>query len=207
MKKFFPILAAALTLFAAGCASESFTAETYEGEAQAIVLDLENTAVEVLPAEGELVRIEYYVSDKRGVAFSLDGGTLTVTSTAEGASVGALPDVEFRTVKVYVPAGLEALSLTTTGENVSLADISAGEIALDVNGGSIAVEELNVGTSLSLTAKNGNISGSVLGGWDDFAITCTVKKGKSSLPEEKAGGEKTLTVDCSNGDVSLELIP
>ena len=125
MKKFFPILAAALTLFATGCASESFTAETYEGEAQTVVLDLENTAVEVLPAEGELVRIEYYVSDKRGVAFSLDGGTLTVTSTAEGASVGALPNVSYRTVKVYVPAGIDALSLTTTGENVSLANISA----------------------------------------------------------------------------------
>lgn len=194
-------------LLCAGCSKEQFAAKTFEGEARAVVLDLENTAVEVVPSEDGQVRVAYYESEKRGLSIVLDGGTLTVTSDGAGASLGVLPEVSYRTVKVYLPAGLASISLTTTGESVALSDISAGEVALDVNGGDVSFERLAVGVSLGVTVKNGNIAGSLLGGWDDFAVSCTVKKGESNLPERKEGGEKSLSVDCNNGDVDIELLP
>ena len=61
-----------------------------------------------------------------------------------------------------------------------------------------------MGSALTLNVKNGDIYGAVAGGYDDFAIHTEIKKGKSSLPDSKDGGEKTLTVSCNNGDVNIE---
>lgn len=61
-----------------------------------------------------------------------------------------------------------------------------------------------MGDALNLTVKNGDIAGTVMGSYDDFAIQSELKKGESNLPEHKDGGEKTLTVSSNNGDVSIE---
>ena len=207
MKRILSVMFAVFAaLLCAGCSEEQFAERTFEGEANEVVLDLENTAVELAPSVDGQVRIEYFESEKRGLSVALDGDTLRVTSDGAGVSLGALPEVAYRTVKVYLPAGLASLTLTTTGENISLSEISAGEIMLDVKGGDIAFERLEVG-ALGVKVKNGNVAGSLLGGWDDFSISCTVKKGESNLPERKEGGEKSLSVDCNNGDVDIELLP
>ena len=207
MKRILSVMFAVFAaLLCAGCSEEQFAERTFEGEANEVVLDLENTAVELAPSVDGQVRIEYFESEKRGLSVALDGDTLRVTSDGAGVSLGALPEVAYRTVKVYLPAGLASLTLTTTGENISLSEISAGEIMLDVNGGDIAFERLEVG-ALGVKVKNGTVAGSLLGGWDDFSISCTVKKGESNLPERKEGGEKSLSVDCNNGDVDIELLP
>ena len=62
-----------------------------------------------------------------------------------------------------------------------------------------------MGSGLSLTAKNGNISGTVAGSYDDFAIQTEIKKGDSNLPGDEASGSKALNVSCNNGDVTLNL--
>lgn len=67
-------------------------------------------------------------------------------------------------------------------------------------------ERIDAGTSIALTAKNGDVTGTIAGGWDDFAITCSIKKGESNLPAEKPGGVKSLRVDCNNGDVALSFV-
>ena len=54
--------------------------------------------------------------------------------------------------------------------------------------------------------KNGDITGAIVGSYDDYAITCTVKKGESSLPEDKEGGSKTLTVSNNNGDIAIDFV-
>ena len=81
-----------------------------------------------------------------------------------------------------------------------------GSISLSSNGGNINFESLNVGSGLSLTAKNGNISGTVAGSYDDFAIQTEIKKGDSNLPGDKASGSKALNVSCNNGDVNIEFV-
>ena len=76
-------------------------------------------------------------------------------------------------------------------------------ITLDSNGGNVEFEKIAVEESLDVTAKNGNISGTIIGGWDDFSISCDIKKGESNLPESKTGGEKSLTANCNNGDIYI----
>ena len=60
-----------------------------------------------------------------------------------------------------------------------------------------------MGSSLRLHVKNGDISGTVAGSYDDYSIQCSVKKGESTLPDSKAGGEKTLEAACNNGNVEI----
>lgn len=47
-------------------------------------------------------------------------------------------------------------------------------------------------------------SQSISGTMDEFSITCTIKKGESNLPALKEGGDKSLTVECNNGDINIE---
>ena len=81
-----------------------------------------------------------------------------------------------------------------------------GKVSLDSNGGDLNFEKIGVGKSLTVTAKNGNITGSVLGGMDDFSITCNYKKGECNLPESKEGGTKSLKANCNNGDIAIQFV-
>ena len=81
-----------------------------------------------------------------------------------------------------------------------------GSISLSSNGGNITFESLEVGNALSLTVKNGDISGTVKGSYDDFAIQSEIKKGESNLPDNKDSGEKILNVSSNNGNVEIEFV-
>lgn len=216
MKKTAVCMAAAalvLTALLGGCAAEeSFTAQTYtaEGEVVSVSIDVSDRAVEVAPSEDGKLHIAYYESEKQSYKIELTGeGALTVRLDLDREwtdFIGTQAAVEYRTLRVELPSDLTALSVVTTNENVTMSDVTVSEsVAVSVNGGDISFGKVSVGTSLSLTVKNGNITGSVAGGWDDFTIDCAVKKGESTLPEHKDGGSKTLSVDCNNGDVTIDL--
>ena len=79
-------------------------------------------------------------------------------------------------------------------------------ISLTSNGGDIAFGNLDVGNALCLTVKNGDISGTVIGGYDDFAIQSEIKKGGSNLPDNKDSGKKTLNVSSNNGNVDIQFV-
>lgn len=83
--------------------------------------------------------------------------------------------------------------------------LSKESISLDSNGGGVEIQKLSAGEKISLTSKNADITGSIVGGWDDYTIKVTIKKGNSNLTD-KDGGEKLLIVDCNNGDVDIDLI-
>ena len=100
---------------------------------------------------------------------------------------------------------LENLTISTTNEDITVSGLTVnGTMDLTCNGGQIAFENVGVGSALRLTGKNGDISGSVLGSMDDFAIQAEIKKGETNLPESTDGGEKTLYVSNNNGDVQIE---
>ena len=76
---------------------------------------------------------------------------------------------------------------------------------VDVNNGSINLERLDVGRAVSLSAKNGSVTGTIVGGYDDFTVTSNIKKGESNLPAQAGNGTKTLDVSVNNGDIALQL--
>lgn len=119
--------------------------------------------------------------------------------------IGSKPAAEDRKISLQVPdALLESLTISTTNEDITLPALAVtGQISLSTNGGSIAFETLDVGSALTLSAKNGDISGAVAGSYDDFSIQTELKKGESNLPGDKDDGEKALRVSCNNGDVDI----
>lgn len=211
-------VAAAVAAFAlmgamSGCTSdEVFTAQTYveEGEVRSVSIDVTDRAVVLAPSEDGKLRIEYYESDKTSYNISLsEEGVFSVTLDLDQSwtdFVGVQPAAEYRTVCVYLPQELTDVSVSTTNEAISATGtIAAQNVSLTVNGGDLSFEKISAGSSVTLNAKNGNITGTIVGSWDDYAITCNVKKGETSLPESKTGGSKTLAVDCNNGDVAVEI--
>ena len=119
--------------------------------------------------------------------------------------IGVKAPVEYRTIKLEIPSHLLSdLTVKTTNGTIKVSDLPTLErITLDSNGGNVEFEKIAVEESLDVTAKNGNISGTIIGGWDDFSISCDIKKGESNLPESKTGGEKSLTANCNNGDIYI----
>lgn len=220
MKKFMAVLASCAVLAAAlaivGCSGEqTFEAKSWssgETAVKSVAIDVEDRAVEVIPSEDGQVRIEYSESEKEFYEISLsESGELTMkfqTSKSWTDYIGTKPAAEYRKIKLSVPGELlSGLTIKTTNEAIDVAPLSvSGEVSLDSNGGDLNFEKIDVGESLTVTAKNGNITGSVLGSWDDFSITCEYKKGECNLPESKEGGTKSLKANCNNGDIAIQFV-
>ena len=218
MKKLLFCMAACavLALCMTGCSSQqTFEEGSYSSageEVRAVTVDVSDREVLIGASADGQVRIEYSGSEKEYYDISLsEEGELTMTLVLDKQwtdFIGTKPAIEDRTIRLYLPDGLlSSLKVTTTNEAVVLSPLSvAGSVALDSNGGDVRFDSVLVGAEASFAAKNGNIVGSLVGGWDDFAISCTVKKGESNLPESKPGGEKSLRVDCNNGDVAIEFV-
>lgn len=198
----------------AGCSSESepFEEKNYMSDTQisGIHLDVQDREIEVLLSEDEQVHIQYSENSKEYYDISVSDGVLTMTSASSKEwtdYIGVKPAAEDRKISLQIPDTLlENLTISTTNEDITLSPLAVtGSISLSSNGGNITFENVDVGNALSLTVKDGDISGTVIGSYDDFAIQTEIKKGESNLPN-KEGGEKTLNVSSNNGNVNVALV-
>lgn len=219
MKKILAALTActvfAALLAAVGCSGgETFEAKRYssgEDSVTSVSIDVTDRKVEVVASADGQVHIDYSESEQEFYSIRLaEDGALTMTlETNKNWTdfIGTKPAAQYRKITLAVPSGLSDLTIKTTNETIGITSLTVqNAVMLDCNGGNIAFELLGVGKSLDVTAKNGNITGNVLGGWDDFSVSCESKKGEINLPERKEGGEKSLTVTCNNGDIDIQFI-
>ena len=206
-------LAASLASLCAlvGCSEQTFAERAFasgEQAVQSVVVDVADRAVEVVASEDGQAHVAGFESEQEYYDITLEGGVLTVKLVQDKEwtdFIGTKPDAQYRALTIALPAGVASLTVATTNEDVQLDPLAAETVSLSSNGGSLVFESLSAGERISLTAKNGNIEGTIAGGWDDYSIDCTVKKGESSLVS-KEGGAKTLTVDCNNGDVRVQFV-
>lgn len=199
-----------------GCSdnSEPFEEKSYTPDTQinAINLDVRDREIEVSLSEDEQVHIQYFENSKEYYdIFISDENMLTMESASNKGwtdYIGGKASAENRKILLQIPdALLDTLTLSTTNEDISLPALAVkGNIRISSNGGNITFESLKVGNALNLIVKNGDISGTVIGSYDDFAIQSEVKKGESNLPDNKDGGEKALHISCNNGDVNIEFV-
>ena len=219
MKKILAALTActvfAALLAAVGCSGEeTFEAKRYssgEDSVKSVSIDVTDREVEIITSADGQVHIDYSESEQEfySIRLSEDGDlTMTLETDKDWTDfIGTKPAAQYRKITLAVPSGLSDLTIKTTNEAIGVSTLNVqNAVLLDCNGGSVKFAQLGVGRSLDVTAKNGNITGSVLGGWDDFSIACEIKKGESNLPERKEGGEKSLTVNCNNGDIDIRFI-
>ena len=174
----------------AGCSdsNDPFAQKEYAvdgSQIEEIRIDVRDRQIEVLLSQDEQVHIQYYENGKEYYDILVsDQNVLTMAS---------------------ISAVLENLTLSTTNADVILSALAVtGSISISSNGGNITFGSLDVGNALSLTVKNGDISGTVIGSYEDFAVQSESKKGQSNLPDNKEGGQKTLKVSSNNGDVNVE---
>lgn len=204
------------TFLLSGCSnnSEPFEEKSYTSDTQIheIHLDVQDREIEVSLSEDEQVHIQYYENSKEYYDISVsDEHVLTMASASDKEwtdYIGGKPSAEDRKISLQIPdALLENLTLSTTNEDITLPALAVtGSIEISSNGGNIAFGNLDVGQALTLNVKNGDISGAIVGSYDDFSIQSDIKKGESNLPDNKENGEKTLTVSCNNGDVDIAFV-
>ena len=189
-------------------AEKSYTPDTQIGEMNLAVRDRE---IEVTLSEDDQVHIQYYENSEEYYDISVSGNVLTMTSASDKEwtdYIGGKPAAEYRKISLQIPdALLENLTLSTTNEDITLSSLAVtGSINISSNGGNITFERLDVGSALTLNVKNGDISGEIAGSYDDFAIQSEIKKGESTLPDNKDSGEKSLYVSSNNGNVDIAFI-
>ena len=178
-------LAASLASLCAlvGCSEQTFTERTFasgEQAVQSVVVDVADRAVEVVASEDGQAHVAGFESEQEYYDITLEGGVLTVKLVQDKEwtdFIGTKPDAQYRALTIALPAGVASLTVATTNEDVRLEPLAFDAVSLSSNGGNLVFEGLSAGESISLTAKNGNIEGTIAGGWDDFSIDCTVKKG------------------------------
>lgn len=220
MKKIIALVLAVISLTTiilfAGCSKneQAFAQKSYDADGtkiEEINIDVRDRQIDVSVSADNQIRIAYSESDKEYYDITVsDDNVLTMTFVQNkewSDFIGKKATDENRKITLEIPdALLKSLKLSTTNEDIKLTALNISDITLSSNGGNISFEKIDAKSSITLTAKNGNISGSVVGGYDDYAILCDIKKGESNLPSEKANGEKKLSVNANNGDVNIDFV-
>ncbi len=96
------------------------------------------------------------------------------------------------------------LKASTSNGKITAEDVKAPQsLTLKTSNGSIVVSGLDSG-DITLLTSNGAVKGSLPGKPEDYAITSATSNGRSSLPRERAGGSRKLSVRTSNGSIGLD---
>lgn len=200
--------------FFASCADNdqfiprSFMAES--DDVRAISISVRDRNISVLPSSDGLIHVEYFESDKESYDIVIQDGCLSVRGVNDkefSDFIGLKPAKEKRRIVLRIPdVVLDDFLVETTNENIYIMHLGAGSISLSSNGGNILFDSLDAASSITLDVKNGDISGGIIGGYDDFSIQCETKKGECNLPSQKDGGEKRLSVKANNGDVAIDFM-
>lgn len=217
MKKFVTLMACVILGLTCltGCTKndEPFTQKNYTAESddiREITVEVRDRQIEVALSNDDNIHIDYFENNKEYYDISVsDNHTLTMTAVSDKEwtdYIGGKSAANSRKILLQVPdAHLAALEISTTNEDISLPPLTViDHLSLIAHGGNIVFGQLKVGKSIYLDAKNGDISGTLMGSYDDYAISCNIKKGESNLPSSKENGVKTLTVVNNNGDINVE---
>lgn len=214
MKKQLAILLFVLTMvsipiFAANetIAEKSITYELKD--VNSISLEAHDRYIVVKNSEDNLIHIEYFENNIEYL--DIDSSTsdlqikLSMDKKFKDYFFYTSPS-ELKMIEIRIPNNsISKLSIKNKSGNILISDIAISDkLVLDINNGDIETIRIEA-PFIEMKAKNGNISGTIIGSWDDYSITSKIKKGNSNLPTEKRGGNKNLIIDCNNGDIDLEI--
>ena len=159
--------------------------------------------IEVTLSDDEQVHIQYSENSKEYYDISVSDGNVLTMVNANNKEwtdyIGGKPSTKDRKIVLQMPTTLlDTVTLSTTNEDISLPVLAVtGSIDISTNDGNITFESLDVGNTLTLTVKNGDISGMIGSRYEDFVIQSEVKKGDSSLPMQHCSESHTDVVFCS----------
>ncbi len=201
------------SVFAACSVDGAFNARSYTESLDGIrglQVDVRDRGIRVQPSEDESIHIDCFESDKEYYDLSRDGGTLKLSLVQNkkwSDFFGTKPNESFRSITIRIPnSKLDDITITTTNEDVDISEVEVlKHLTITSNGGDIQLDKVSAGSSINLENKNGDITGSIIGGYDDFSMDITIKKGDSNL-SSKPGGSKALTAKNNNGDIKISFV-
>lgn len=174
-------------------------------------LDARDRRVVVNGIEDENLLFRYQDSEREILDFELTETTLDVDLVIErefGDFFGIQADVSYRSIEIYVPQDSPiSLNISTTNEYVSIEGISVEILTISNNNGDITFTDITSTGDISLSTKNADITGNIIGSYDDYAIDVDIKKGDTNLPISKESGSKRLSISNNNGDVFVDIEP
>lgn len=138
--------------------------------------------IEVTLSDDEQVHIQYSENSKEYYDISVSDGNVLTMVNANNKEwtdyIGGKPSTKDRKIVLQMPTTLlDTVTLSTTNEDISLPVLAVtGSIDISTNDGNITFESLDVGNTLTLTVKNGDISGMIGSRYEDFVIQSEVKK-------------------------------
>ncbi len=153
------------------------------------VIDWSNSGVmaEELTASGKLT-----VKSTNGT-IKLDG--ITAKELNAGMSNG---QITAGTISV-----LEKAELENSNGRITIGSITAGELTAENSNGGIKLDYADC-LRIKLTVSNADVTGTLAGTIASYTVRSEAANGKSSLPDEMKGGDRTLEVEVSNGNISLD---
>lgn len=187
---------------------KSYTAD--ETQVNAIKIDVKDRKIEISLSMDDKIHLGYFENDNEYYNITVSDDkklTMTAEHNKEWSDyIGGNTALSNRTISLQIPEVLLAsLELSTTNEDIFIPNLTVKEhVFVYVNNGNIKLDHLNAGNEIKLEAKKGGVEGIIMGSYDDFAITSYAKKGKNNLPEQKAGGAKSLNVSSNDGDIKIE---
>lgn len=193
----------------------TFTQQTYSSgdtKINAVSIDVLDREIEVSVSDDNQVHIDYFESEKEYYDLSVTENNLLTIKYMQNKKwtdfIGIKANLDFRKIYLKVPhALLSNLTVITTNEKILLSETTVTDsIYLSSNGGNIEFEQIDAGKALTIAAKNGDITGTIVGSYDLFSISCEIKKGECNLPLEKIDGEKSLKLNCNNGNINIDFI-
>ena len=209
------LLCALLLSLLSGCAAETFTEEHYAADPaqiSQIQLDLRDRQVEVIASTDGQIHLRYSQSDSEFYRIAEKDGVLTMTSESNRKWYQYFGWKTNETHRIVVlelpPEALGSLAISTTNEDIRVSTLSVTDgISLSANGGNIAFDGLRAEGAIFLAVKNGDIQGTILGSYEEYSITCAIKKGESNLASNPNDTGKPLTISANNGDVAIQFQP
>ncbi len=201
-------------LFTSCAKTNQFTKKIYttdDLQIQKINIEARDRQIEILSSNDDLVHIEYFENKQEQYSILIDENKTLDVKLENNKSwldyFGQKASMDNRKIILSIPNHLLIdLVIETTNENVSIAkEVSIDNLSVSVNGGNIIFDKLNACSDIVLNVKNGDITGSILGSYDDYSINCQIKKGETNLPSKKDGGYKQLDVIVNNGDAKIEI--
>lgn len=210
------LFAAALTVLLSAFAFTACSAEEYEAasrdfsaeEVKSITVDVTDRAVELSVSESGSIEIEYYKNSKEDYTFELEEGVLVIRSVFDKDwtdFIGVNGGRDKQVIRIAVPDGaLQDISVTAKNRDVRVGPLSVtGSCTFENNNGDVLFESLDVGVSLTVSTKKGDVEGTVVGSYDEFSIEASAEHDCNL--QNKEGGPKSLKLAANSGSVRVEL--
>ena len=157
---------------------------------------------------GETV-IDYYSNSDIIMEELTTSGKLTVDSSNGTIKLDGITAKELRAEMSngQITAGtisvLGKAELENSNGRITIGSITAEELEAENSNGGIKLDYADC-LRIKLGTSNADVTGTLAGTIASYSVRSEATNGKSSLPDEMKGGDRTLEVEVSNGNIALD---